>query len=131
MVALSNLAALLFSFALVANATPVVQPTPDAETVFAVYPGWDMDNGVVETILNDTEFACLRACSSSSSCVAYTYLPYGFVTFGFQPTCILKDTIDLSTFTLQSVDLSVGIVGACGTLVALFATKLSLIHSLL
>jgi hypothetical protein len=60
---LSFLAVLLLSVP--TNAASVVQPAPNAGTVFAVYPGWDMDNGALQTILNGTELACLQSCSSS------------------------------------------------------------------
>jgi hypothetical protein len=47
MLALSTLAILLVSFILAANAVPVNnQPARAIGTVFAVYPGWDMDNGI-------------------------------------------------------------------------------------
>ncbi|KAJ7920553.1 hypothetical protein B0H13DRAFT_1867468 [Mycena leptocephala] len=110
---LSFLAVLLLSVP--TNAASVVQPAPNAGTVFAVYPGWDMDNGALQTILNGTELACLQSCSSSATCVAYAYIPYGN-NGTISPICVLKSTVDLNTFKLQpSFDLSVGIVGACGT----------------
>jgi hypothetical protein len=65
MLALSNLTALLVSFAFVVNAAPSVGPSPDLGSVYAVYPGWDMDNGGFQGILGGTEFACLQACHSS------------------------------------------------------------------
>ncbi|KAJ7859775.1 hypothetical protein B0H14DRAFT_622373 [Mycena olivaceomarginata] len=112
-VALLSLATALasFSFAGVANA---VQPSPDAGTVFAVYPGWDMDNGALATIFSGTESACLQSCRSSSTCVAYAYIPYGHNGTDAN-LCVTKSTIDLATFKMQSFDVSVGLVGACGT----------------
>ncbi|KAF7369532.1 hypothetical protein MVEN_00283100 [Mycena venus] len=92
-----------------------VRPAPQAGTVFAVYPGWDMDNGALSTIFNGTELACLQSCSSSATCVAYAYIPYGHGGTDNNPICVLKSTIDLSTFKMQTFDLSVAIVGACGT----------------
>lgn len=65
MLTLSNLAALLASFVLAVNASPGAQPSPDVGTIFAVYPGWDMDNGSILTTLGCTELACMQSCSAS------------------------------------------------------------------
>jgi hypothetical protein len=64
MLTLSNLAVLLGAFVLAVNAVPVVQPGPDVGNVFAVYPGWDMDNGGT-LVAASTEQACMRSCSAS------------------------------------------------------------------
>ncbi|KAJ7816792.1 hypothetical protein B0H13DRAFT_1923371 [Mycena leptocephala] len=114
MLTLSNLATLLVSFTLAVNAVPVVhdQLAPAVGTVFAVYPGWDMDNGRTTATSDGSELACMQLCSADTTCVAYAYAPY-------QPSgslsCFLKNSVDLSTFKTQSVDVSVGLVGACGT----------------
>ncbi|KAF7350033.1 hypothetical protein MVEN_01305000 [Mycena venus] len=110
-----SLATLLFSVVVANAAAAGIQPVPDVGTVFSVYPGWDMDNGTLETIFNGTELACLQSCASSGSCVAYAYVPYGN-TGTEDPFCVLKNSIDLSTFTVHAgVDVSVGLIGSCGT----------------
>jgi hypothetical protein len=63
---LSVLATTLAAFAVNAAAFGV-QPAPQTGPVFAVYPGWDMDNGALSTIFNGTELACLQLYSSSVS----------------------------------------------------------------
>ncbi|KAJ7876983.1 hypothetical protein B0H13DRAFT_2347407 [Mycena leptocephala] len=112
MLTLSNLAALLVSFTLA--------PAPTVGTVFAIYPGWDMDNGRTTATSDGSELACMQLCSADTTCVAYAYAPY-------QPSgslsCFLKDSVDLSTFKTQSVDVSVGLVGACGTFVPVGPTS--------
>ncbi|KAJ7367464.1 hypothetical protein DFH08DRAFT_1070375 [Mycena albidolilacea] len=82
-----------------------------SEDSSSVYPGWDMDNGGSGTIFNVTERACVQSCGASSTCVAYAYVPFADPT----PFCVLKNAIDLSTFKIQSFDVSVGLLGACGT----------------
>ncbi|KAF8143724.1 hypothetical protein K438DRAFT_1853180 [Mycena galopus ATCC 62051] len=111
MYSLSSLSILLASFVFMAKATPV----PEAGTIFAVYPGWDMDNGSLQTIFNGTESACLHSCASTTTCVAYSYVAYGHGGTDVNPICVLKSTIDLTTFKIQTFDVSVGIFGACGT----------------
>ncbi|KAJ7250112.1 hypothetical protein B0H12DRAFT_1234425 [Mycena haematopus] len=113
MLALSNLATLLVSFALATDASRNAKPTPDLGSSFAVYPGWDMDNGSSSTISNVTEQACMQACGASTSCTAYAYGPYpSFRSAG--ATCFLKDSLDLSKFKQQpDADISTGIIGAC------------------
>ncbi|KAJ7243513.1 hypothetical protein C8J57DRAFT_1477157 [Mycena rebaudengoi] len=121
MLTLSSLAALLVSFTLAVSAVPVNhQPSPAIGTVFAIYPGWDMDNGRTTATSDGSELACMQLCSADATCVAYAYAPY-------QPSgslsCFLKDRVDLSTFKTQSVDVSVGLVGACGTFVPVGPTS--------
>ncbi|KAJ6452418.1 hypothetical protein C8R45DRAFT_1223475, partial [Mycena sanguinolenta] len=111
----SGFATLLLSCVLMVEAASNVDPVPDAGTIFAVYPGWDMNNGSLQTIFNGTESACLHSCASSSTCVAFAYVPYGHGGSDVNPICVLKSTIDLSTFIIETFDVSVGIVGACGT----------------
>jgi hypothetical protein len=65
MLTLSPFATLFASFALAANASPSAQPATDVGGVFAVYPGWDMDNSAATTF-GGTELACLQACSAST-----------------------------------------------------------------
>ncbi|KAJ7662353.1 hypothetical protein B0H17DRAFT_1093576 [Mycena rosella] len=96
------------------DAAAAVQPTPNIGTTFAVYPGWDMNNGEIARIMNETELQCLQACSANPSCLAYAYTPYTDAS-PVQPVCFIKNAIDLTTITLQSVDVSVGLIGACGT----------------
>ncbi|KAJ6592883.1 hypothetical protein B0H19DRAFT_1365184 [Mycena capillaripes] len=112
---LSRLAILAVFLVLTTSADVGVQPSPDAGTIFAVYPGWDMDNGALQTILNGTEISCLESCRSSATCVAYSYVPYGNSGTGITPFCVLKSSVDLGAFKMQSFDVSVGLVGACGT----------------
>ncbi|KAJ7908064.1 hypothetical protein B0H13DRAFT_1878974 [Mycena leptocephala] len=95
MLTLSNFAALLVSFTLAVSAVPVNdQPAPAIGTVFAIYPGWDMDNGQTTATSDGSELACMQLCSADATCVAYAYAPY-------QPSstlsCFLKDSVDLST----------------------------------
>ncbi|KAF8180547.1 hypothetical protein K438DRAFT_1938233 [Mycena galopus ATCC 62051] len=109
--------AALVSLVSTVSAAPGARPSPDLGTVFAVYPGWDMDNGTAETIFNGTESACLQSCAANSACVAYAYVPYDNTGTDINPVCVLKNSIDLTTFTVHSgVDVSIGIIGACGTL---------------
>ncbi|KAJ6526812.1 hypothetical protein B0H19DRAFT_1275647 [Mycena capillaripes] len=115
MLTLSNLAVFFASFVLAGHAMPSVQPAPDAGTVFAVYPGWDMDNGSYMIIHNGTELACMQSCRDSESCCAFSYVPYGEGYFGPGPSCFLKNAVTLSTFKRQSSDTSVGLIGPCGT----------------
>ncbi|KAJ7722321.1 hypothetical protein B0H16DRAFT_1896176 [Mycena metata] len=108
------LASTLVALHCFASATPThpsidtTQPGPDIGTVFAVYPGWDMDNGQASEISNGTELECLQSCSTDTACVAYAYVPYSLA-------CFLKDSFDFSTFTVGTVPVSTGLVGACGT----------------
>ncbi|KAJ7867932.1 hypothetical protein B0H14DRAFT_3441572 [Mycena olivaceomarginata] len=115
MFTLSNLAFLVVSLSLAVNAAPLTQPSPDVGTVFTVYPGWDMNNGILTEIFGGTELACLQACSTDSRCVAYVYQPYGSP--GFPPAvCVTKSSIDLSTFQTSQTrgfDVSSGLVGGC------------------
>jgi hypothetical protein len=53
--------------------------------------------------------------STGATCVAYTYVPYASPSTGTAPACVLKSAIGLSTFKVQSFDLSTGLIGACGT----------------
>jgi len=115
MLNLSNLAALLVAFSLTVNAATDVQTTPDVGGVFAIYPGWDMDNGSAGTILGGTELACMQSCNASAICVAYAYVPYGGANTGPGPACVPKSSITLGTFKTQAFDISVGLMGACGT----------------
>jgi hypothetical protein len=64
MLTLSNIAALLVSFSIGVSAVPVVQPAPALGTVFAVYPGWDMDNGEAIETSDGSELACMQLCSA-------------------------------------------------------------------
>ncbi|KAJ7917689.1 hypothetical protein B0H13DRAFT_2322213 [Mycena leptocephala] len=66
-------------------------------------------NGGINPILGLSEQGCMQACSANSTCVAYSYVPYSV------PTCFLKVAFDLSTFQVRTVDVSVGLLGACGT----------------
>ncbi|KAJ6583419.1 hypothetical protein DFH09DRAFT_1075838 [Mycena vulgaris] len=97
------------------TASPAVQPTPDVGAVFAVYPDWDIDNGNELTIQGGTEQACMATCSTSATCVAYAYVPYGGSNTGPGPACVLKSSFNIATFNTQAFDLSVGLLGACGT----------------
>ncbi|KAK7008096.1 hypothetical protein R3P38DRAFT_2644762 [Favolaschia claudopus] len=73
-----------------------------------------MDNGNFETIYNITELACMRTCSADNGCVAYAMDPYGSIrTPG--PACFLKNSVNLTSFTMQIDDVSVGLIGQCGT----------------
>ncbi|KAJ7312632.1 hypothetical protein DFH08DRAFT_973411 [Mycena albidolilacea] len=125
MLTLSNLAALLVSFSIGVSAVPVVHPAPALGTLFAVYPGWDMDNGQAIETSDGSELACMKLCSAGG-CVAYSYGPYQP---SGTPSCFLKDSVDLSTFKIRNVDVSVGLVGTCGTSVTLvfIVAKLGLI----
>ncbi|KAJ7909227.1 hypothetical protein B0H13DRAFT_1877853 [Mycena leptocephala] len=114
MLTLSNLAILLVCSVLAANAAPGVQPAPNVGTVFAVYPGWDMDNGGSSTS-GGTEMACQKSCSASPSCVAYAYVPYGGGGGPPGTSCFLKNTVDITTFKTRAWDTTVGLAGACGT----------------
>ncbi|KAJ7465815.1 hypothetical protein B0H11DRAFT_2307817 [Mycena galericulata] len=118
---LTSLATLLsLVFVANVNAAPGIKRAADAGTVFAVYPGWDMDNGTAANIVNGTESACLQSCAASSTCVAYAYVPYDNTGTDINPLCVLKDSIDLSTFTVHSgIDVTIGLAGACGTSVCL------------
>ncbi|KAJ7769777.1 hypothetical protein B0H14DRAFT_2967300, partial [Mycena olivaceomarginata] len=107
---LTLLATLLASLSIAATAK-AAPGAHDVGTVFSVYPGWDMDNGGSGTIFNVTERACVQSCGASSTCVAYAYVPFADPT----PFCVLKSAIDLNTFKIQSFDVSVGLLGACGT----------------
>ncbi|KAJ7673994.1 hypothetical protein DFH06DRAFT_752399 [Mycena polygramma] len=113
MLGLSNLAALLVALTLTGNAAAT--PTADSDTVFAVYPGWDMDNGQTSpTIFNGTEADCAKSCATTAGSKAYAYVPYsGAYVYG--PSCYLKDAVDLSKFVKQPRDTNVGLPGPCGT----------------
>ncbi|KAJ7833990.1 hypothetical protein B0H13DRAFT_2328872 [Mycena leptocephala] len=120
----SLLASTFVALISVASATPTkpdaeaTVTTPDLGTAFSVYPGWDMDNGNSQKIINITELACMQLCSTSTSCVAYSYVPYGGA-----PDCYLKSSINLSTFKVQTVDVNAGLSGACGTFAPVGPTK--------
>ncbi|KAJ7909231.1 hypothetical protein B0H13DRAFT_1877856 [Mycena leptocephala] len=101
MLTLSNLATLLVCSVLAANAAPGVQPAPNL--VFAVYPGWDMDNGGNSTS-GGTEMACQKSCSTSPSCAAYAYVPYGGGGGPPGTSCFLKNAVDISTFKTRAWD---------------------------
>ncbi|KAJ7868537.1 hypothetical protein B0H14DRAFT_3861460 [Mycena olivaceomarginata] len=117
MLTLSTLVTLFASVSLAVNAAPGAQPAPDIGAVFAVYPGWDMDNGNGgTTMLGGTELACLQACSASATCFAYAYVPYGGSNTGpGVSACVLKTAVTLGTFKTQPNDISVGLIGSCGT----------------
>ncbi|KAF7336465.1 hypothetical protein MSAN_02300700 [Mycena sanguinolenta] len=111
--ALSSIASLFLPFVYMVNAAPAVRRAPEESTVFAVYPGWDMSNGNAETIAVVTEATCLQLCAASSTCVAYSYVPYDD---SADPLCNLKSTIDVSTFQVNpDLVVNVGLVGACNT----------------
>ncbi|KAJ6559605.1 hypothetical protein B0H19DRAFT_1260319 [Mycena capillaripes] len=118
MFTLSKPSVLLVAFAVAAHAATKIGPTPNAGTVFSVYPGWDMDNGAVSVLPGGTEQACLKACSLSTACVAYAYGPYSFnlIINGNPPACILKNSIDMTTFKTQPFDVTMGVIGSCGTI---------------
>ncbi|KAJ7084238.1 hypothetical protein C8R44DRAFT_821975 [Mycena epipterygia] len=119
---LASTLVILLSFA---SATPAklgtdasagVEPAPELGTVFAVYPGWDMNNGETTEILNGTELACLQSCSATADCVAYAYSPYSTGGTGpVQPSCFLKNGLDLSTFQIRTLDLHTGRPTSCFT----------------
>ncbi|KAJ7366104.1 hypothetical protein DFH08DRAFT_1071727 [Mycena albidolilacea] len=123
MLTLSTFATLFVSFTLAANASPSAQLAPDVGGVFAVYPGWDMDNGGATTF-GGTELACLQACSASATCVAYAYVPYGGSNTGpGVAACNLKTAVTLSAFKTQPNDISVGLIGGCGTFAPVGPTR--------
>ncbi|KAJ6483535.1 hypothetical protein C8R47DRAFT_564384 [Mycena vitilis] len=113
MIGLSKISALLVALALTANASAT--PAPDSEIVFAVYPGWDMDNGQSSpTIFNSTEADCAKSCATTAGAKAYAYVPYsGAYVYG--PSCYLKDAVDVTKFVKQDRDTSAGLPGPCGT----------------
>ncbi|KAJ7842415.1 hypothetical protein B0H13DRAFT_1909839 [Mycena leptocephala] len=112
----SKLIALLACLTLAVSADPGVQPTPDAGTVFSVYPGWDMVNtSPATTTFGLTELACMQSCSTGAGCVAYAYVPFGFPGTTTGSVCVLKAAIDLTTFQIRTFDVSVGLKGVCGT----------------
>ncbi|KAJ7328102.1 hypothetical protein DFH08DRAFT_331750 [Mycena albidolilacea] len=113
MLALSTVFALLAS-SLAVDAAPGVQPSPDLGSVFSVYPGWDMDNGGTTSIFGGTEIDCRKACSPKAAVLPTRNVPYGVGNNGL-PDCVLKNTVALNTFKTQSFDVSVGLVGFCGT----------------
>ncbi|KAF8214416.1 hypothetical protein K438DRAFT_1801364 [Mycena galopus ATCC 62051] len=115
MLALFNPASLLVAFAVAVKATAGNGTTPEIGTVFAVYPGWDMDNASLEATFGGTERARLTSCQTNSACVAYTYIPYGSGATGVSPACILKSSIDLNEFTIQSFPANTALIGSCGT----------------
>ncbi|KAJ7137333.1 hypothetical protein C8R43DRAFT_1238885 [Mycena crocata] len=100
------------------TATAAAHPTgkPAVGTVFAVYPGWDMDNGGA-LIPVSSEEGCLQACAASASCLGYAYAPYGIPPAGVPPSaCYLKSSVNPDTFKAQPDRVTnVGIVGRCGT----------------
>ncbi|KAJ7223476.1 hypothetical protein GGX14DRAFT_558051 [Mycena pura] len=112
---LSSLVAVLVSFSLSAAVAAVPPPDDTVGNIFAVYPGWDMNNGAASTTHGGSELACLQACSASATCVAYAYVPYGSSVTGPGTACVLKSSFNITTFTRQSFDVSVGLLGACGT----------------
>ncbi|KAJ7844882.1 hypothetical protein B0H14DRAFT_2775703 [Mycena olivaceomarginata] len=84
-------------------AVPIVAadlPHPDECT--------NQNDGEGTLIQGGTEAACLEACSTSSTRIAYSYVPYGAT-----PACFLKPVIDLGAFSGRVV--STGLAGACGT----------------
>ncbi|KAJ7861455.1 hypothetical protein B0H14DRAFT_3445379 [Mycena olivaceomarginata] len=100
-------------------AVPIVAvglPHSEEGTVFAVYPGWDQNDGEGTLIQGGTEAACLEACSTNrdaigSTCIAYSYVPYGAT-----PACFLKPVINLGAFSVdQGRVVTTGLAGACGT----------------
>ncbi|KAF7351625.1 hypothetical protein MSAN_01595100 [Mycena sanguinolenta] len=112
--------ATLLPFFVVVNATPGhdnIKRAADAGPIFAIYPGWDMNNGYSAFIANSTESACLQACVATPTCVAYTYAPYSTTTtVNISPGCYLKSTIDLTKFRVApGVPSNAGLAGACGT----------------
>ncbi|KAJ6528979.1 hypothetical protein B0H19DRAFT_1083317 [Mycena capillaripes] len=104
MLTLSNLAALLLASAVAVKAA-----------VFAVYPGWDMNNGGFSTTFVGTELDCMNSCAANGGCIAYAYVPYGPSSPAKQPECVLKGTIDPSTFKIQPFDVSSGLLKPCGS----------------
>ncbi|KAF7355885.1 hypothetical protein MVEN_00917200 [Mycena venus] len=115
MLTFCNLAILVTSLSLAVNATPLVQPTPDLGTVFAVYPGWSMDNGASNILVGDHELDCMIACSADTRCLAYTYIPYIKNEPGSGPTCATYTGINLTNFNTKTFPVNVGLIGACGT----------------
>ncbi|KAJ7836721.1 hypothetical protein B0H13DRAFT_1912924 [Mycena leptocephala] len=111
----SKLIALLSYLTLAVSAAPGVQPTPDAGTIFSVYPGWDMVNPGPTTTFGLTELACMQSCSTGAGCVAYAYVPFGFPGTTTGSVCVLKTAIDLTTFQTRAFDVSAGLKGGCGT----------------
>ncbi|KAJ7019298.1 hypothetical protein C8F04DRAFT_1148165 [Mycena alexandri] len=115
MLALSNLASLLVAFAVAVKATAGNGTTPEVAGSFAVYPGWDMANESFGATFGGTERDCLTSCQTNSVCVAYTYIPYGSAITGTGPACILKSSINVNAFGLQTFPTSTGLAGHCGT----------------
>ncbi|KAJ7908639.1 hypothetical protein B0H13DRAFT_1878423 [Mycena leptocephala] len=110
----SKLIALLSYLTHAVSAAPGVQPTPDAGTIFSVYPGWDMVNPGPTTTFGLTELACMQSCSTGAGCVAYAYVPFGFPGTTTGSVCVLKTAIDLTTFQTRAFDVSAGLKGAVG-----------------
>ncbi|KAJ6472007.1 hypothetical protein C8R45DRAFT_936665 [Mycena sanguinolenta] len=106
---------LSFSLVFIVETAAAARRARDIGSVFAVYPGWDMNNAASVITSGITEFECLQSCASSSSCVAFAYVPYGNNVSQGDSTCVLKASIDISTFVAQAFDVSTGIIGPCNT----------------
>ncbi|KAJ6526681.1 hypothetical protein B0H19DRAFT_1275534 [Mycena capillaripes] len=107
----------LVSLTLAAIAVPIAPAKPDVGNMFAVYPGWDMNNGGgLQQISGITEMSCLQMCSANGGCVGYAYAPYGIPGSLGTPLCVIKNSITLSSFVVESDRITnVALVGACGT----------------
>ncbi|KAF8215425.1 hypothetical protein K438DRAFT_1955404 [Mycena galopus ATCC 62051] len=112
--------ALLACSALAAAAAANIRTLkPEIGNVFAVYPGWSLLDAIENVAFNVTELACQQACSTDNSCLAYVYYPYSSPGDA-GPFCILKSSITVADFTIQTgIVTSVGLIGGCGTSVAL------------
>ncbi|KAJ7766122.1 hypothetical protein B0H16DRAFT_1717349 [Mycena metata] len=74
-----------------------VQPAPDATSLWAVYPGWDMANPA----------------GISSATVA---VPGSYCTTTLSPSsCWLKDELNFSAIETRGFPITLAILGACGT----------------
>ncbi|KAJ7881626.1 hypothetical protein B0H13DRAFT_2655684 [Mycena leptocephala] len=121
----SLLASVLVALLSLASAVPTnatddaaagVRPAPEIGTVFAVYPGWDMQSGpIMGSSAGVTELACMRSCSNSSTCVSYSYVAFGGNDGSPEASCFLKSAFDFSAIKIRPFDVSVGLIGACGT----------------
>ncbi|KAJ6569220.1 hypothetical protein B0H19DRAFT_1373470 [Mycena capillaripes] len=116
MLALSNFAALLLASVVAVNAAPGVGPTPDASIGFAVYPGWDLNNGAASILSGGTELDCMKSCITAAGCLAYAYVPFGSPATGLnQPGCVLKNGIDPKSFQIQAYVVNSGLINPCGS----------------
>ncbi|KAJ6496307.1 hypothetical protein C8R45DRAFT_985550 [Mycena sanguinolenta] len=107
----SQFTAILAAITIALPVAAMTPRSPDEGTVFAVYPGWDQNDGEGTLIQGGTEGACLAACSASSTCIAYSYVPYST-----PPACFLKPVVNLASFSVDSGRVvSTGLVGPCGT----------------